>query len=159
MAAMIALVSASMSSPVSPATGGPTQVDTRGGLVRFATFGTLALRGHTFSVPHSPIGTTGAPLITASLAAPHRPCSSGSKNALPLGMVPWGIIATSSPAASAREAAHSGSSEPVPRSTRMPPIALASWPTTGASNTSALPRNRSGRPDLATVSATAAVSK
>ena len=43
---------------------------------------------------------------------PSRPFSTGSKNASPRGIVPWGISATSSPASSASAAAVSGSSEP-----------------------------------------------
>ena len=159
MAAMIRVVSASTSSPVNPSTGSPTRTRTSGGRAMLATFGTRALRGQTFSVPQIPIGITGAPLVAASLAAPQRPLSSGSKKARPRGIVPWGIIATSSPAASALAAAHSGSSDPLPRSTLMPPMALAICPTIGASKTSALPRNRSGRPLRATVTEMVAVSK
>ena len=67
--------------------------------------------------------------------------------------------ATTSPAANASSAAASGSSEPLPRSTRMPPIALANSPTTGASNTSFFPRKRTGRPALAKRTPTAIGSK
>jgi len=56
-------------------------------------------------------------------------------------------------------AARRGVPLPVPRSTRMPPRAVASSPTTGASNTSLLPRKRTLRPAPATVTATATVSK
>ena len=111
-----------------------------------STFGSRLERGHTRSVPHSPIGMTGAFVSAASRAAPQRPFSSGSKNAGPRGIVPCGMIATTSPPVRASAAACSGSSEPVPRSTRMPPIAVASWPMTGASNTSFLPRKRTVRP-------------
>ena len=41
-------------------TGGPTRTRIVGGLVTFSMFGSRALRGHTFSVPHSPTGMTGA---------------------------------------------------------------------------------------------------
>ena len=98
-------------------------------------------------------------VIAASLAAPHRPFSTGSKNAGPRGIVPSGMSATISPASSASAAACSGSSEPVPRSTRMPPIAVAIWPTIGASNTSFLPRKRTERPVRATSRAMVAGSK
>jgi len=53
----------------------------------------------------------------------------------------------------------SGAPLPEPRSTRIPPRALASAPTTGASKTSFLPRNRRARPARMAVSPTAAVSK
>jgi hypothetical protein len=46
------------------------------------------------------------------------------------------MIATSSPARRIRAASSSGSSEPVPRATRIPPKALARSPTIGASKTS-----------------------
>ncbi len=119
-----------------------------GGSVMFITSGKRALRGQTFSVPQSPTGITGTRVWAARRAAPQRPLSSGSKNAGPRGMVPWGMSATSWPADSAAAAASSGSSEPVPRSTRMPPMALAMLPITGASKTSFLPRKRTGRPFL-----------
>ena len=125
----------------------------------FSTAGSRAERGHTFSVPQIPIGITGAPLIAASRAAPQRPRSSGSKNARHAGSCPPASAPTMSPLASASAAACNGASDPVPRSTRMPPIALASCPTIGASNTSFLPRKRSGRPDWAMVTAIAAESK
>ena len=141
------------------ATSGPTVIDTFGGLATFHNIGTCELRGHTFSVPHSPIGITGAPVRNARRAAPQRPCNTGSKKARPRGMVPCGMIATISPASSAALAASSGASLPVPRSTRMPPSAAASCPMTGASNTSFLPRKRTVRPVLATVSDTANTSK
>ena len=79
------------------------------------------LRGHTFSVPHSPHGITGACVAWASRAAPQRPFSTGSKNAGPRGIVPSGAIATASPASSTRMACSSGSFEPDDRLTRMPP--------------------------------------
>ena len=88
--------------------------DTLGGSVTFHRFGILALRGHTFSVPHNPMGITGAPLICARRAAPHRPFSTGSKKARPRGIVPCGIIATISPASSAASASLRGSSLPGP---------------------------------------------
>ena len=72
-----------------------------------------------------PMGMTGALVMAASRAAPHRPFSSGSKKARPRGMVPCGMSATTSPACRASAAAARGSSEPVPRSTRMPPMAAA----------------------------------
>ncbi len=78
---------------------------TVGGSVRLSTFGSRLDRGHTFSVPHSPIGITGALVIWASRAAPQRPFSSGSKNAGPRGIVPCGMIATTSPPARASAAA------------------------------------------------------
>ncbi len=56
------------------------------------------------------------------------PCSIGSKNFSPRGMVPWGRITTTSPASSARRASRSGVSERLPRSTGIPPRARASWP-------------------------------
>ena len=40
--------------------------------------GSLALRGQTFSVPHTPSGMTGAFVSAARRAAPQRPLSSGS---------------------------------------------------------------------------------
>jgi hypothetical protein len=116
-------------------------------------------RGQTFSVPHSPTGITGAFVIAASRAAPQRPFSSGSKNAGPRGIVPCGIIATRCPSSSTSAAARSGSSDPVPRSTRIPPIASMIGPTTGASNTSFLPRKRGERPRRAIVSDIAVPSK
>jgi hypothetical protein len=69
------------------------------------------------------------------------------------------MIATSSPAARAAPASLSGSSEPVPRSTRIPPNARASWPITGASNTSFFPRKRVVRPERARAMPTASGSK
>jgi hypothetical protein len=105
------------------------------------------------------MGTTGTFVIAARRAAPHRPVSSGSKNAWPRGIVPWGRIITSSPAPSATAASASGSSDPVARSTGMPPMARANWPTTGASNTSRLPRNRTGRWRRAKANASATGSK
>lgn len=122
---------------------------TTGGSVTFPRFGNLADRGHTFSVPHKPTGITGTRDSWARRAAPQRPRSFGLKNSRPRGIVPCGIIATMSPAANASSAAWSGASEPVPRSTRMPPMARAKSPTTGASKTSFLPRKRTGRPRLA----------
>jgi hypothetical protein len=145
MAAIIRLVSASTESP-STSNGSPTRTRTVGGCTTFHTRGRRSERGHTASVPHTPIGTTGTPVWAARRAAPHRPFSSGSKNARPRGIVPWGRMATSSPLASAAAASSSGSSEPLARSTRMPPSARAMFPTTGASNTSRLPRNRTARP-------------
>ena len=56
--------------------GSPVVTETRGGFVTAARFGNLALRGHTFSVPHNPTGTICAPVASASRAAPHRPFSS-----------------------------------------------------------------------------------
>ena len=61
--------------------------------------------------------------MAARRVAPGRPCNSGSKNAWPRGIVPCGISATSSPAFSERSASMSGRSDPLPRSTRMPPSA------------------------------------
>ena len=55
---------------------------------RLSTFGSRHERGHTFSVPHRPIGMTGARVIAASRAAPQRPFSTGSKNAGPAGSCP-----------------------------------------------------------------------
>ena len=40
--------------------------------------GTGSERGHTCSVPQTPNGMTGAPVIAASRAAPVRPLSTGS---------------------------------------------------------------------------------
>ena len=114
---MIRLVSVSGSSYVS-STGGPIRTVTRGrrsGSMR----GSRAFLGQTCSVPHRPIGITRALVIAARRATPHRPCSSGSKNAGPRGIVPWGAIITTSPARNATAAASRGSSEPVPRSTRI----------------------------------------
>ena len=127
-------------------TGSPTLIVTVGGLVTFQMRGSRSDRGHTFSVPHSPMGTTGTFVSAARRAAPQRPFSSGSKNTGPRGMVPWGRIATSSPAARAAAASTSGRSDPVERSTRMPPMARTREPTTGASKTSRLPRKRTARP-------------
>ena len=155
---MIAAVSASGS--VYPrCTGVPTTMITSGGDVTFVMFGSLALRGHTFSVPQIPIGITGARVAAASLAAPHLPFRIGSKNARPRGMVPCGINATKSPALISSVAARNGSSLPVPRSTRIPPSADAIGPMTGASNTSFFPKNRTARPVFATARDTAAISK
>ena len=69
------------------------------------------------------------------------------------------MIATTSPPARASAAASSGSSDPLPRSTRMPPSAVASWPTIGTSNTSFLPRKRTVRPLLPMTTDIAAGSK
>ena len=99
---------------------------TVGGCVRFTTFGTRDERGHTSSDPQMPMGMTGAPVRAASFAAPQRPSSLGSKKASPRGMVPCGRIATTWPPAIASAARSSGTSEPEPRSTRMPPMAVAS---------------------------------
>ncbi len=57
----------------------------------FSTSGNRAFRGQTFSVPHRPTGMTGTRVLAARRAAPHRPLSSGSKNAGPRGIVPWGM--------------------------------------------------------------------
>ena len=51
---------------------------TVGGVTRFVTFGTRAERGHTFSVPHRPMGITGAFVSAARRAAPQRPFNCGS---------------------------------------------------------------------------------
>ena len=62
MAFMMAFVSASALLYFS-FTGGPTRTVTVGGVTTFSTFGTRADRGHTFSVPHSPMGMTGASVV------------------------------------------------------------------------------------------------
>ncbi len=74
-------------------------------------------------------------------------------------MVPWGISATICPASNASAANRRGSSDPLARSTRIPPIALASCPTTGTSNTSFFPRKRAVRPLRAITSVIARASK
>ena len=66
------------------------------------------------------------------------------------------MIPTTSPPSIADIAACNGSSEPLARSTRMPPMARLSWPTSGTSNTSFLPRKRTVRPLRATTMAIAA---
>ena len=158
MAAISVAVSATASSQPR-VTGGPTVTVTRGGCWRLATLGTLDDRGHTFSVPHSPMGMTGAPVSAARRAAPVLPCRTGSKKASPRGMVPWGSTMTTSPARRAAAARRIGSPDPLPRSTGMPPSARASCPTTGASNSSCLPMNRTGRPRRAATRPRAATSK
>ena len=60
IASMIRSVSSSMFLYLS-STAGPTRTRIVGGFVTFSTFGSRALRGHTFSVPHSPTGITGTP--------------------------------------------------------------------------------------------------
>ena len=153
-------VSVSATASVSPSgTGRPTRTRTVGGWASAATSGSLADRGQTCSVPHRPTGTTGAPVAAARRAVPVLPCSTGSKNASPRGIVPCGRTMTTSPARSAASAACSGRDEPLPRSTGMPPIARATQPSTGASNSSCLPRKRTGRPSRAATSARAATSK
>ena len=114
----------------------------------FSTFGSRSLRGHTFSVPHSPTGITGARVMSARRAAPHRPFSTGSKNAWPRGIVPCGMIATSSPASSAAAAAFNGSSEPGAPLDADATHRLRDLTDDGASKTSFLPRKRTGRPAL-----------
>ena len=155
---MIRLVSASSERCFS-STGGPTETVTSGGSATLSTLGRRLDRGHTRSVPHSPTGMTGALVSCASRAAPQRPLSTGSKNAGPLGIVPWGMIPTTSPPSIADTAACNGSLEPLARSTRMPPMARLSWPTSGTSNTSFLPRKRTVRPLRATTRAIAPGSK
>ena len=89
MAAINVAVSATASS--SPrVTGAPTVTVTRGGWGRVVMMGTLDDRGQTRSVPHSPMGTTGAPVSAASRAVPVWPRSTGSKNASPAGNGPLG---------------------------------------------------------------------
>ena len=53
--------------------GSPTRIRTVGGFATAVTAGTRAARGQTASVPHSPMGTTGAPVIAASRAQPVLP--------------------------------------------------------------------------------------
>ena len=89
------------------------------------TLGTRAARGQTCSVPHTPIGTTGAPVMAASRAAPLLPLSTGSKNASPRGIVPCGMITTGSPASSASAANRNDWVGPPWRSTQIPPMARA----------------------------------
>ena len=74
---MIRLVSASALRYAS-FTGGPTVMVMVGGLTTFSTFGRRAERGHTFSVPHRPMGITGALERAANRAAPQRAFSTGS---------------------------------------------------------------------------------
>ena len=87
MAFMIRFVSASALRYFN-ATGGPTRICTVGGFVTLRMFGSRAERGHTFSVPHTPMGMTGASVIAARRAASQRPFSSGSKKAFPAGSCP-----------------------------------------------------------------------
>ena len=61
--------------------------ETCGGL-KVSSRGAFDFRGQTRSVPQSPTGMTGAFVRAASLAAPQRPTSTGSKNAGPRGIVP-----------------------------------------------------------------------
>ena len=158
MAAMIATVSATGSSRPR-ATGCPTSTVTRGGCCTAVISGTREARGQTRSVPHTPIGTTGAPVWAASRAVPVRPFRTGSKNSAPRGMVPWGSTMTTSPARSEAAALRIGSGDLVPRSTGMPPRARARRPTTGASKTSCLAKKRTGRPSRAATRPMAATSK
>ena len=78
MASMMAAVSA-LASVSESGTGVPTRTVTLGGLRTSVKSGTRAERGHTFSVPQSPTGTTVAPVDAASRAVPVLPCSTGSK--------------------------------------------------------------------------------
>ena len=151
---MIATMTAAVSArtersedPRAKATGGPKRTSTSGGSLNCRRFGTFAERAHTFSVPQSPTGITGTSgALAANRATPVFPESTGSKNSSPRGIVPCGRITTASPPSSATAAWFSGSSDAVPRSTRIAPIARAIWPTTGASNTSFFPMNRPLRP-------------
>ena len=78
--------------------------------------------------------------MAARRAAPHRPLSTGSKNARPAGDGALGHDRHHLPGLErlGREPQRLVRTARA-RSTRMPPIALASCPTTGASNTSFLP--------------------
>ena len=86
--------------------------------------------------------------MAASLAAPQRPFSSGSKNAGPRGMVPWGMRATSSPASRPRPRRGAARRSRCPARPGCRPWPWRAGPTTGASKTSFLPRKRTGRPRL-----------
>ncbi|CAB4364257.1 unannotated protein [freshwater metagenome] len=59
-------------------TGSPIVTVMVGGFHTFSSAGKRAERGHTCSVPHSPIGITGAFVIAARRAAPQRPFNTGS---------------------------------------------------------------------------------
>ena len=127
---MIRFVSAS-SERCFNSTGSPTLIRTTGGSVRLSTFGSRAERGHTFSVPHSPTGMTGAPLSWARRAAPQRPFSSRIEER----RAAWDralrhqrhhLAAEQRVGRRLERLVGSGA-----RSTRMPPIAAASWPTIG----------------------------
>ena len=89
MAAMSVAVSATASSRPS-GTGGPTVTVTRGGCWRAAKLGTLDERGQTRSVPHRPIGMTGAPVSAASRAAPVWPTQDRIEEGLAPGDGPLG---------------------------------------------------------------------
>ncbi len=141
------------------ATGLPSRTDTVGGLHTSLTSGVRDERGHTFSVPHRPTGTTVAPVEAARRAVPVLPRRTGSKKSYPRGIVPCGSTMTMSPAFRADSASRSGWSDPLPRSTEIPPMARAIGPTTGASKISFLPRKRTGRPTPRATRASAATSK
>ena len=84
---------------------------------------------HLLGAPDARSGSTGAPVIAASRAAPHRPFSTGSKNAGPRGIVPCGMSATSSPACERRgRRLQRFVATRCPRSTRMPPMARGELP-------------------------------
>ncbi len=78
IACMIASVSATASVKDS-GTGRPTRTVTLGGFRTSVKSGVRAERAHTLSVPHSPTGTTGAPVDAARRAVPVLPCRTGSK--------------------------------------------------------------------------------
>ena len=161
MAAMILLVSATalFRRRPSPATGGPTRTVTVGAPSTLASFGRRAERGQTASVFHRPTGTTAAPVEAASRAAPVLPWSTGSKKACPRGIVPCGRMTSPSPARRTRSAGTRAPAAAAARSTGMPPRARAIGPATGRSNSSALARNRVGRPFRPTTRARATTSK
>ena len=126
MAVMIFLVSASGDSPVSPSTGRP-DADRDGRRVAEGEHvgQPLAARPHLLGAPQPDRDDRRTGHGRQARRAPAT-LQHGVEEGRPRGIVPCGIIATSSPASSARAAAASGSSDPVPRSTRMPPIAVAS---------------------------------
>ena len=87
MAFMIRFVSASALRYFN-ATGGPTRICTVGGFVTLRMFGSRAERGHTFSVPHSPMGMTGASVAAARRAAPNGPSARDRRTPRPAGSCP-----------------------------------------------------------------------
>ncbi len=146
---MIRFVSSSRSSPFN-STGLPIRIVISGGFVTLSMFGSRALRGHTRSVPHMPTGMTGAPRhvrepgrapsslqlrVEERLAARDRALAASAPR-------PRRRAARRRPRATARPSPCRGR-----RGCRRTPSTI--WPTTGTSNTSFLPRKRTGRPRCA----------
>ena len=114
--------------------GSPTTTRTR------ASRGSRVPGRRARTLPTIATGTSGAPVVSASRAAPRCHGRSAEPST-----VPWGKIATAAPASRARATAATAATSPRRRSTGIPPSASRTRPTSRFHQSSLFVRKRSGR--------------